>query len=113
MLVCVFLCAYCTRDRGCSAHPAFPAPSLLSRGTKFTQSSGASRRENAGAHLKSERRHPEVRALASLEGWHPAVHPSRLAQEGLAPQNDGGTCGPQPTHSSPPPPPAAPPALPR
>ena len=27
MLVCVFLCTYCTRDRGCSAHPVFPAPS--------------------------------------------------------------------------------------
>ena len=27
MLVCVSLCAYCTRDRGCSKHPAFPAPS--------------------------------------------------------------------------------------
>ena len=27
MLVCAFLCASCTRDRGCSAHPAFPAPS--------------------------------------------------------------------------------------
>ena len=27
MLVCVFFCASCTRDRGCSAHPAFPAPS--------------------------------------------------------------------------------------
>jgi hypothetical protein len=27
MLVCVFLCAACTRDLGCSAHPAFPAPS--------------------------------------------------------------------------------------
>src|SRR6266700_7962434 len=29
MLVCVFLCALCTRDRGCSAHPAFPAPSFF------------------------------------------------------------------------------------
>ena len=29
MLVCAFLCASCTRDRGCSAHPAFPAPSVL------------------------------------------------------------------------------------
>jgi hypothetical protein len=28
MLVCVFVCARCTRDRGCSAHPAFPAPSV-------------------------------------------------------------------------------------
>ena len=27
MLVCVFSRAICTRDRGCSAHPAFPAPS--------------------------------------------------------------------------------------
>ena len=24
---CAFFCAFCTRDRGCSAHPAFPAPS--------------------------------------------------------------------------------------
>src|SRR4051812_30266044 len=29
MLVCVFLNAFCTRDRGCSAHPAFPAPSCF------------------------------------------------------------------------------------
>src|SRR5260370_33741146 len=27
MLVCAFLCAICTRDRGCSVHPAFAAPS--------------------------------------------------------------------------------------
>src|SRR5258707_1469399 len=27
MLVCVFL-QFCTRDRRCSAHPAFPAPSV-------------------------------------------------------------------------------------
>ena len=27
MLVCTFLCARRARDRGCSAHPAFPAPS--------------------------------------------------------------------------------------
>src|SRR5258705_13392295 len=29
MLVCVSLCALCTRDRGCSVHPAFPAPSVF------------------------------------------------------------------------------------
>jgi hypothetical protein len=29
MLVCVFYAHYCTRDRGCSKHPAFPAPSSL------------------------------------------------------------------------------------
>src|SRR5258707_14149053 len=28
MLVCAFPVHHCTRDRGCSAHPAFPAPSL-------------------------------------------------------------------------------------
>ena len=31
-------CAHCTRDRGCSAHPVFPAPSL---GESFGQASGA------------------------------------------------------------------------
>ena len=30
MLVCAFLAHYCTRDRGCSKHPAFPAPSCFS-----------------------------------------------------------------------------------
>ena len=49
MLVCVFLRTYSTRDRGCSVHPAFPAPS--SRGTRFWQASGATRRENAGLCL--------------------------------------------------------------
>ena len=32
MLVCALLCARCTRDRGCSAHPVFPAPSVLEEG---------------------------------------------------------------------------------
>ena len=35
MLVCAFLCAYCTRDRGCSAHPAFPAPSPFGGQRRF------------------------------------------------------------------------------
>jgi hypothetical protein len=35
---------HCTRDRGCSAHPAFPAPSL---GENLGQSSGRSCREIA------------------------------------------------------------------
>jgi len=34
MLVCVF-CASCTRDRGCSAHPAFPAPSIFGGSDDF------------------------------------------------------------------------------
>src|SRR5438445_13018823 len=28
MLVCGSFAQFCTRDRGCSAHPAFPAPSF-------------------------------------------------------------------------------------
>src|SRR5829696_6235105 len=32
MLVCSFVCANRTRDRGCSKHPVFPAPSLLREG---------------------------------------------------------------------------------
>src|SRR5215216_1714348 len=50
MLVCAFLCTHCTRDRGCSVHPAFPAPSVFEGGDKFMQASGAMRRENANAH---------------------------------------------------------------
>ena len=38
---------HCTRDRGCSAHPVFPAPSL---GESFGPASGASRREIANAY---------------------------------------------------------------
>jgi len=37
----------CTRDRGCSAHPVFPAPSFWRGQGNFRQSSGASRREIA------------------------------------------------------------------
>src|SRR5205823_9979151 len=32
MLVCTFVCANRTRDRGCSKHPVFPAPSVLEEG---------------------------------------------------------------------------------
>src|SRR6202011_3831665 len=45
-----FFVHFCTRDRGCSAHPAFPAPSCSFRGRQSTQNSGASRRENADVH---------------------------------------------------------------
>src|SRR5215207_6865476 len=46
MLVCAFVCAIGTRDRGCSAHPAFPAPSVSRVRTKNLQSSGKTCREN-------------------------------------------------------------------
>src|SRR3954447_8051235 len=34
MLVCPFVCANRTRDRGCSKHPVFPAPSISKRADK-------------------------------------------------------------------------------
>ena len=37
MLVCALLCAHCTRDRGCSAHPVFPAPSHDGEGQENPQ----------------------------------------------------------------------------
>src|SRR5205809_5360555 len=35
MLVCAFSTHFGTRDRGCSAHPAFPAPSIFEGGKEF------------------------------------------------------------------------------
>src|SRR6185312_14643979 len=49
MLVCASSVRNCTRDRGCSAHPVFPAPSDW-RGPTKMQTSGASRREIANTH---------------------------------------------------------------
>src|SRR6476661_10888962 len=42
MLVCNLLCANRTRDRGCSKHPVFPAPSNFQRADKDA-TSGAMR----------------------------------------------------------------------
>ena len=48
MLVCALLCAYCTRDRGCSAHPVFPAPSHARGGKRPAQLGHVAPRERAG-----------------------------------------------------------------
>src|SRR5882762_7051706 len=53
MLVCALLCAHCTRDRGCGAHPAFPAPSTSSEGAKLMKTSGISCRENADVYTQA------------------------------------------------------------
>ncbi len=45
MLVCAFLVRNCTRDRGCSVHPVFPAPSILWEGQRTMQNSGERCRE--------------------------------------------------------------------
>ena len=45
MLVCVFYVHLCTRDRGCSVHPVFPAPSIPWEGQRTMQNSGERCRE--------------------------------------------------------------------
>ena len=45
MLVCVFSTHYCTRDRGCSVHPAFPAPSLGGGGSSHAKLAQMMRRD--------------------------------------------------------------------
>src|SRR6266480_2138400 len=45
MLVCVHNAHFSTRDRGCSRHPAFPAPSYQERDNELHHS-GETRREN-------------------------------------------------------------------
>ena len=55
---------HCTRDRGCSAHPVFPAPSLLIEGK---------RNANLGQIMPRERslilsRHPRALVIAAQAG---------------------------------------------
>src|SRR4051794_11848501 len=61
MLVGALLVHACSRDRGCSAHPAFPAPSELEEGGTKWKTSGKSCRENAKACL------PPAAVIARLD----------------------------------------------
>ena len=63
LLTRVFFC--CTRGLGCNAHPAFPAPSVISRVVQFI-TSDALRRENAAVRLNS-RRHCEERSDEAIQ----------------------------------------------
>src|SRR5437667_5178024 len=44
MLVCVLFVCICTRDRGCSVHPVFPAPSLFQEGRELPANLGRTSR---------------------------------------------------------------------
>ena len=59
---CAFSCAVCTRDRGCSAHPAFPAPSSQREG-KVDASLGRIAPRECGCI--SPNRHPRWRASSN------------------------------------------------
>ena len=66
MLVCAFLCATCTRDRGCSVHPAFPAPSVW-RVRKFD---GKPRAQCAARMRSCVFRHCEERSNEAIHFLH-------------------------------------------
>ena len=61
MLVCAFLCANCTRDRGCSVHPVFPAPSVFEgrkRRCKTRAQCAARKRSYVQPSLRAQRSNP-------------------------------------------------------
>src|SRR5437879_5169105 len=77
MLVCASTTISCTRDRGCSKHPAFPAPSSL--GETVLQSPGETRRGNAEVCLcvgwveRSETHRPgDWQAVMGIASLHPS-----------------------------------------
>jgi hypothetical protein len=61
-----FFAQFCTRDRGCSAHPAFPAPFVWEKVEMFGQTSGKPCREMAESYLLVETR---IAATHSLSSW--------------------------------------------
>ena len=77
---CAHYLYHCTRDRGCSAHPAFPAPSEFGEGGKFLANLG----RNAFARTQVLTRHPEVLAgfgePRRMNRPQPGRRPSRLAR---------------------------------
>ena len=84
MLVCPFVCANRTRDRGCSKHPVFPAPSDF-EGGKF-QTSGETRREIAKSYLRrmgGAQRYPSPHApaLMGIAALHPSYRSHVVASE--------------------------------
>jgi hypothetical protein len=64
MLVCAFLCANCTRDRGCSVHPVFPAPSLIRWRANENANLGRNAPRDRGVistSLRAQRSNPRLR----------------------------------------------------
>lgn len=60
---CMLVCAsfhHCTRDRGCSKHPAFPAPSVLEGGKFFDKLAQMMRR---GREVTFNCHHPRTRVI--------------------------------------------------
>src|SRR5437762_2046971 len=73
MLVCAIMHTFGTRDRGCSRHPAFPAPSVLKRANEFANLGQNVPREGRRACLMivSRTRCSASSALLRRAGTHP------------------------------------------
>ena len=76
MLVCAFLSASCTRDRGCQPAPGIPCALSFSR-ANFKQASGVMRRENAEVYLvgwveRSDTHQMPVRGAMGIAALHPS-----------------------------------------
>src|SRR5437870_13758557 len=76
MLVCTFVCANRTRDRGCSKHPVFPATSLLEEGNQDANlGRNAPRdRESVFRRMGGAKRYPSPHppALMGIASLHPS-----------------------------------------
>src|SRR2546430_3860128 len=89
MLVCVYYCAFGTRDRGCSRHPAFPAPSVW-RGPTNLQNLGRNRAARTRTLVipgrASGRRLPTEGASRNDDGGLSDNQTGTLPRESLAPE---------------------------
>src|SRR3984957_14971614 len=73
MRVCVFFAQVCTRDRGCSAHPAFPAPSDW-RGREINQYLAQKHAARSRSHVPSSLRANGSRECAPDDRLSEAIH---------------------------------------
>src|SRR5438552_3344896 len=73
MLVCVYYCAFGTRDRGCSRHPAFPAPSGLRVRTKEFANLGRNHAARTRTYTLSPRRPGQASAASADPGPYAAA----------------------------------------
>src|SRR5256885_5657539 len=96
MLVCAFFRTLGTRDRGCSAHPAFPAPSIFEGGKEFASlgrnHAARSRTHTLSPRRPGERRDPYAAADVVRKMWSTALHQQLLTvvmDPGLR-RDDGG-----------------------
>src|ERR1700709_1903295 len=68
MLVCAFPVHQCTRDRGCSAHPVFPAPSSFR---------GRNELPNFGRIAPREREGMSIDVIARSEATKQSISPRK------------------------------------